>query len=227
MIRYQKGNVVLYHADCQSVLPSLDAHRLVLMTDPPYGIALENHDKTGKFRRKSTYAINGDNDNKVTLSILQWAEKQKIPTIVFASPWNIWPGKWRNMIVWDKTGVVGGGGDTARCLKRTWELILTARNGPLNGSRDESVWRIAPHTSEWQGTHIATKPISLMMKLIDKFTKETDTVFDPFTGSGTTGVACIKTGRAFIGCEKEKQFYDLAKSRIRNANYQSSLIGVD
>ena len=46
---------------------------------------------------------------------------------------------------------------------------------------------------------------------------EGDMVIDPFMGSGTTGVACIKTGRNFIGIEKEPKYFDSAVSRIRRA----------
>ena len=44
-----------------------------------------------------------------------------------------------------------------------------------------------------------------------------DTILDPFMGSGTTGVACIQTGRRFIGIEKEPKYFDIAVQRIQKA----------
>ena len=53
-----------------------------------------------------------------------------------------------------------------------------------------------------------------MEYLIRTYTNEGETVLDNCMGSGTTGVACKKTGRQFIGIEKEKQYYDVAVRRL-------------
>jgi DNA modification methylase len=49
------------------------------------------------------------------------------------------------------------------------------------------------------------------------FLQSADTILDPFMGSGTTGVACIQTGRQFIGIEKEPKYFDIAVKRIQRA----------
>jgi DNA modification methylase len=51
-------------------------------------------------------------------------------------------------------------------------------------------------------------------------TNENDTILDPFMGSGTTGVACVQTGRNFIGIEIDKGYYDIAEKRIKEAQMQ-------
>ena len=53
-----------------------------------------------------------------------------------------------------------------------------------------------------------------MMEIIKVHSNERDIILDPFMGSGTTGVAAAKTGRRFIGCEINGDYYDIAKSRI-------------
>jgi site-specific DNA-methyltransferase (adenine-specific) len=65
--------------------------------------------------------------------------------------------------------------------------------------------------------HDTQKPLMLMETLVRCFTLDGQTVLDPFMGSGTTGVACINKGRNFIGIEKDKKYFEIAKERIENA----------
>jgi site-specific DNA-methyltransferase (adenine-specific) len=65
------------------------------------------------------------------------------------------------------------------------------------------------------GIHPTLKPLELMEFLIKSYTNAGDLVIDPFMGSGTTGIACQKHGRRFIGIEKEKTFFDTAVKRIK------------
>jgi|TARA_Y100000310_G_C20689853_1_gene821507 site-specific DNA-methyltransferase (adenine-specific) len=63
--------------------------------------------------------------------------------------------------------------------------------------------------------HPTQKPVALMEYLIKTYTSEGETVFDFTMGSGTTGVACVRTGRRFIGIEKEREYLEIAFKRIR------------
>ena len=73
------------------------------------------------------------------------------------------------------------------------------------------------------GNHPTPKPIKLMMELIKKHTREGDTILDPFMGSGTTGVACVQTGRNFIGIEIDEGYFKIAERRIAEAQMQPRL----
>lgn len=64
--------------------------------------------------------------------------------------------------------------------------------------------------------HETQKPEDLMTILVKLITKEGHTVLDPFMGSGTTGVACKKLNRKFIGIEKDEKYFEIAKNRIEN-----------
>lgn len=64
------------------------------------------------------------------------------------------------------------------------------------------------------GFHPTQKPVALMEYLIRTYTNEGDTVLDNTMGSGTTGVACMNTGRSFIGIERDEQYFQIAKERI-------------
>lgn len=65
--------------------------------------------------------------------------------------------------------------------------------------------------------HPTQKPVELMEYLIKTYTNEGQTVLDNCMGSGTTGVACVNTGRNFIGIEKDDKYYPMAVTRIKEA----------
>jgi site-specific DNA-methyltransferase (adenine-specific) len=65
-----------------------------------------------------------------------------------------------------------------------------------------------------RGLHPTQKPVALLEYLIKTYTNENEIVLDNTMGSGTTGLACLKTNRQFIGIEKEKQYYDVAVRRL-------------
>jgi site-specific DNA-methyltransferase (adenine-specific) len=68
-----------------------------------------------------------------------------------------------------------------------------------------------------QGLHPTVKPLALMEFLVKSYSNEGDIIIDPFMGSGTTGVAAIQSGRTFIGIEQEKNYFDIACKRIKQA----------
>jgi site-specific DNA-methyltransferase (adenine-specific) len=65
---------------------------------------------------------------------------------------------------------------------------------------------------EW--LHTTQKPLPLMLELVELFTDPGDLVLDPFCGSGTTGVACLRLGRRFIGVEKDATYAAVARERL-------------
>lgn len=71
--------------------------------------------------------------------------------------------------------------------------------------------------------HPTQKPVALLEYLIKTYTLEKETVLDNCMGSGSTGVACINTNRNFIGIEKEKKYFEIAKKRIEEAKSQLRL----
>lgn len=72
--------------------------------------------------------------------------------------------------------------------------------------------------------HPTQKPVQLMKWCLG-FLPETDTILDPFMGSGTTGVAAVQMQRQFIGIEREPKYFDIACKRIEDAQRQGSLFG--
>lgn len=75
----------------------------------------------------------------------------------------------------------------------------------------QDLWEIAPET---RVNHPAPFPLEIPMRALTLWSFVGDTILDPFMGSGTTGVACIQTGRKFIGIEMDPGYFELAKRRI-------------
>lgn len=75
--------------------------------------------------------------------------------------------------------------------------------------------------------HPCPKPLKAWTWLVEKVSIAGETVFDPFMGSGTTGIACIKTGRNFIGCEIDENYFNIAEKRIKEVQSQPMLSNFD
>ncbi len=111
---------------------------------------------------------------------------------------------------------------------------------PAHGFEACAIAHAEPERSRWNGggrpalwnfgvcktdrpDHPCPKPVALMEALIRDFTDAGDTVLDPFMGSGTTGVACVRLGRSFIGWEKDPKYFAIAKRRIESTKEQLDL----
>jgi len=87
--------------------------------------------------------------------------------------------------------------------KKTIDVI----EGPIVSTKDNT-------------DHPTTKPLWIMKRLVTVCTNAGATILDPFMGSGTTGVACVQTGRKFIGVEIESKYFEIAVKRISEAQLQ-------
>jgi DNA modification methylase len=95
--------------------------------------------------------------------------------------------------IYGKTSVVSGGGSTERYPRSVLEFKSDKQKSSL---------------------HPTQKPVALAEYLIGTYTNEVEVVLDNTMGSGTTGVACINTGRSFIGIEKEQKYFEIANQRL-------------
>ena len=76
---------------------------------------------------------------------------------------------------------------------------------------------VLEYSLEEERVHPTQKPVALLEYLVKTYTNEGDTVLDNCMGSGSTGVACVNTGRQFIGIELDKGYFDIATKRIEEA----------
>lgn len=95
--------------------------------------------------------------------------------------------------------------------KRIAKRILEGKS-----ARSYDWWEInqVKNVSKKENPHPCPVPLELMERIILSTTNEGDTVCDPFMGSGTTGIACKKLNRNFIGIELDKEYFEIAKKRI-------------
>ncbi|HSG60319.1 MAG TPA: site-specific DNA-methyltransferase [Pseudomonadales bacterium] len=95
---------------------------------------------------------------------------------------------------------------------------LHPKDGRSDGRRHPvSILEIKADVKTEMGIHPTQKPVALMEYLIRTYTNDGETVLDNTMGSGTTGVACVNTGRNFIGIELDDAYFQIAKERIRKA----------
>jgi DNA modification methylase len=200
--------VTLLCGDCLALLPGLEAGSVdAVVTDPPYGIGAGEM-SLGKWR--TSRMVKSDWD-KVPGEIGPLLEMD-VPTVIWGGNYFDLPPS-RCWLVWDK-GNGFRGRDFAEC-ELAWTNVDTNtcifQHDPLarGDYRDK--------------LHPTQKPIALMAWCIERFTHPGDTVLDPFMGSGTTGVACVKLGRNFIGIERDPGYFAIAQKRIAEAQAQPAL----
>jgi site-specific DNA-methyltransferase (adenine-specific) len=121
----------------------------------------------------------------------------------------------RNLIVWDKKSGPGSYYTFAH------ELIIFGTAAPkLLHKGGTNVWRMPAFSSGAKATngekvHPTQKPVELIAKAIEDATDPGAVVLDTFMGSGTTAVACIRTGRNYIGFELDEKYHTIAMERIK------------
>ena len=203
------GDARLYLGDCREILPTLGKVDAVV-TDPPYGL--------GKLWQGGNAASRGRwklNDGGGQVA---WDAEAPdfLPSVLSSAPDAIiWGGHLfglpsrRGWLIWNK-------------ILRNWssgecEMAWTTLDQPTR-MFDYSHGELANEGKQ----HPTQKPLPLMEWCLG-FLPDAGTILDPFMGSGTTGVACAKLGRKFIGIEIEPRYFDIACRRIEDAYRQPRL----
>jgi DNA modification methylase len=213
------GDATLYCADCMDILPTLGKVDAVV-TDPPYGIDYQSGHATEALWVGGKCII-GDSDliGRDGL-ITEFMRLQPfVPMLVFGSRKRDVPPACRMVLVWDKGPALGMGALDLPWKPSSEEIYVIGRG--FIGERDESNVLYCPPVQSMAKNgrvHPNEKPIALLVRLLRKCPKRT--ILDPFMGSGTTGVACAKLGRKFIGIEIEPKYFDIACKRIEEAYRQ-------
>jgi site-specific DNA-methyltransferase (adenine-specific) len=221
--RVQIGDCTLYLGDCLDILPTLGKVDAVV-TDPPYGIADAPIQGQGS-RAKRVGKVNDwhpPSDWDKALNPAWCACCDAAPIVAWFGQWRKrgeveafmrWP--LRAEIVWAKDCHVGPPSPVAPRDERIW---VFAERGVRGATFETSVWDCAVIPTWQHKNHKNEKPVALMSRLIRWLGGQT--ILDPFAGSGTTGVACAKMGRKFIGIELDPGYFDIACKRIEEAYRQ-------
>lgn len=112
-------------------------------------------------------------------------------------------------IIWDRRGTTGHA--NRRCRMSDERIYQIGKPDKFTDMGYTTVWQIPPTRNDG---HVCSFPNELVKRCVLMGTDKGDKVFDPFMGSGTTGIVCRETGRDFIGVELDHSYFEMAKSRI-------------
>jgi len=186
----------LYLADCLDVLPELAAGSIdAVVTDPPYGIGISGNPFRQKFIKQDW------DDSPMSDRAIKEIFRLSNHQIIWGGNYFALPPS-QCFLIWNKKQSF----DFSSAMV---EMAWTSFQRPAKMFE----WFAANGEKE----HPTQKPLALMEWCLSNFTKFGDLVLDPFMGSGTTGVACIQTGRRFIGMEKDPAYFKIAVKRIAQA----------
>ncbi len=215
------GRIQLYCGDCLTILPEIGKVDAVI-TDPPYSGSTRAGART---RNDDVHA----GDSLVPFSI-SWSDLKVRLDVCRPRRWFIASVDWRHGIalesdppqgmkfvragVWIKSNSApqftgdrpGPGWEFVACMHSIDEKMR------WNGGGKRGVWITSVQK---QNGHPTPKPVKLMSEWLNDFTDLNEIILAPFMGSGTTGIACIRTGRRFIGIEISQEYFEIAKNRIK------------
>jgi site-specific DNA-methyltransferase (adenine-specific) len=227
-------SVELLHGDCLGLMLALpDASVDMVLCDLPYGATQNKWDAVIPFD-----ALWREYERICRGAIVLTAAQPFTSALVMSRP-RLFKYQW----VWEKSSVTGHLNAHRMPMRKHEDVLVFAKgNAPYfpqglvqyqkvkrrghNGSNfgksgaenfqefTNYPRSIIQFNNDPKPVHPTQKPVALMEYLIRTYTNEGDTVLDNCMGSGTTGVACVNTGRRFIGMEMEEKYFSIAQTRI-------------
>lgn len=191
------GRIIAINGDCQEVMAEIGDKEIdLVLTDPPFGgdcnAGVGGHfEKYGKNIKDWDFAPDQNCFNEIFR-----ISKEQI----------IWGGNYfelpatRCFLIWKKLTI------SEKFSMAMAEYAWTSFN------QNAKIYEIAPQDPT--RFHPTQKPVDLIGWCLNNYSKENDLIFDSFSGSFTTAIACIKTNRRFIGCELDKEYFEKACERI-------------
>jgi site-specific DNA-methyltransferase (adenine-specific) len=237
------GNTTLYLGDCFKVLPKLGMKFDTVISDPPFGLTncpWDNAIPLDKFwemldhctKQNATFVLFGCGGFTVDLINskrnwyrydMVWVKSKKCGHLNA----NLMPMRNHEQIL-----VFGRPGFKKQTIYIP-QKTLGGRVGIITRNHKSSIYRDTGecvHTSDGtvhpssvltfaseRGQHPTQKPVDLTERLVRTYSDEGGTVLDCFMGSGSTAIACVRAGRAFIGIEQDREYFNLAVERVKKA----------
>lgn len=208
------GPCRLLLGDCLDIMPALGRFDAVV-TDPPYGIGADKNRRANKQPGRALAPSRDYGDGHCWDDVapnINWVA-------TFGCPAVVWGGNYFGLppsscwLVWDKEN---GDNGYADC-----ELAWT--NLPKAVRRLRWMWHGMLRKGREERYHPTQKPLGVIEWCIGHLPGAAEHILDPFMGSGTTGVACVKLGRRFTGIEIDPVYFDVACDRIRKAVAQPDM----
>jgi site-specific DNA-methyltransferase (adenine-specific) len=241
---FGEPGAMVYLADCVDLMKIMPPGSVdMIFADPPYrlsngGMTVKNGRRAPVNKGSWDRSMGFEADHRFNVGWLREARRILKPDgtiwvtgthhIIFSLGFALQSMKFKliNQITWAKPDPPPNALHTA--FTHAHEILLWASKGARHtfnydlinsqdpGSQVSSVWHIpsVPMREKSHGRHPTQKPLRLLRRAVLACTGEGDLVFDPFCGSGTTGVASKELGRYFVGAEKEREYAELAGRRI-------------
>jgi site-specific DNA-methyltransferase (adenine-specific) len=206
--------ITLHLGDCLEAIKKIDlGPDVVVITDPPYGIN-GGHGHINKLRGKGNYSSDFEDTPEYLESVVVPFIKHLIASCgsVILTPGN------KNFSLYPQPDSFGCFYQPAAVGLQTFgnldaqPIFYYGKNATKKNMGTPCSYQLTERPEK--NGHPCVKPIKAWTKLVVNMTLPGQTVLDPFMGSGTTGVACIETGRNFIGIEKAPDYYEIAQKRL-------------
>lgn len=232
--------VSLHQGDSLAILRSLPASSVdTILTDPPYSsggmtMSARQADPDQKYQQSGTKrsypAMLGDNRDQRSFTLWAslwlaecWRVARDGARLMVFTDWRQLPAMtdavqaagwmWRGILTWHKPSARPVLGD----FKRDAEFVVTGSKGKPETYTRKCLPGVYRHNViASRKVHLTEKPVPLLTDLLE-VAQPGGIVLDPFAGSGSTGVACLETGRRFIGIELSPEYAEIAAQRLRAA----------
>jgi DNA modification methylase len=226
---YEDEQVTLYNADCREVIPTLKARSVqAVVTDPPYGVSQECN-LTADGIKKYGGVDFGAWDDIFPLDVLPLLASLQAHSYYIFCPYQVlgdlsrWASNHKmleRVLWWKKTNPTRRNGDVYWSIPGEHCFYAKRSGAPFFAPYDVGYFE---HRIIHLENHPTEKPVPIIQRFVLASTSRGDTVCDTYTGSGTTGVACVKEGRKFIGMEISEEYCAIALRRIKEAQAQLTL----
>lgn len=226
------GSATMYLGDCREWMGALPPCFRVdaTITDPPYGVSFLGKVTKHTINRPNTvYDDSPENFASVVLPGVIQAIQISTRAAIFCGTRRLqeYP------LASDIGGIVcpNGGGRSSWGFGCYHPVLFYGKNPYIAagmGARPTAAAMYHPGmhvTGENDNEHPCPKPIAFMEWAVGAASLPGEMVYDPFMGSGTTGVACMNLGRKFVGIEIEPRYFDIACRRIEDAQRQARMFG--
>lgn len=214
---------VVLHGDSREVLKALPRWAVDhVVTDPPYDAKTHKGARSSKgggtdiginfepLELKGLRSMAGELVRVSRRWVLAFCALEQLGDYARA----VGPERWVRAAVWHRPdGTPSLNGDRpAQAAEGIAIMHAAGERLAWEGGGGRGHWTFGVERQERH--HPTPKPLALMLELVRLFTRPGDLVIDPYCGSGTTGVACLRLGRRFIGIEMQKQYADTARARL-------------